>query len=98
MSLPTVILMYYEDHEGQRATTLKEAVSISQRIPDRMEMQPPLLDSTHSTSNGSIPDHSQSPSANSWKGYRMIDVESETSCDSVALAQWGLSPEAELDL
>ncbi|CZR60145.1 uncharacterized protein PAC_10041 [Phialocephala subalpina] len=55
-------------------------------------------DSTLSVSNGPVPVDSQSPSASSWEGYRMIDVESKTSVDSLGVAQWGLSPEAELDL
>ena len=51
-----------------------------------------------SVSHDSVSNETQSPLANSWKGYRMIDVGSETSVDSLAVAQWGLSQEAERDL
>lgn len=46
----------------------------------------------------SVSNDARSPSANFWKDYRMIDVQSEKSVESLAVAQWALSQEAELDL
>ena len=62
--------------------------------------QPPVPGpgSTSLSSHDSASNDARSPSANSWKDYRMIDVQSETSMESLAVAQWALSQEAELDL
>lgn len=58
----------------------------------------PCPGSNSLSSHNYVPSDARSPSASSWKEYRMIDVQSETSMESLAVAQCALSQEAELDL
>jgi hypothetical protein len=82
---------------GQQTATVTSASENHEEIQHSIGVQLPVPD-PGSSSHDSISNGAQSLSANSWKGYRMIDVQSETSIDSLAVAQWGLSQEAELDL
>jgi hypothetical protein len=82
---------------GQHTATVTSASENHEEIQHSIGVQRPVPD-TGPPSHDSVSNDAQSPSANSWKGYRMIDVQSETSIDSLAVAQFGLSQEAELDL
>lgn len=84
--------------EAQRTTSLDDRPPSSHAEVLSATEQSPGLGFSVPTLNGGVSTGSQSPSVSSWEGYRMIDVENETSIDSLAATHWGLSAEAEFEL